>query len=139
MAFFLYLLQLSNNPMTIFDNLFLSVQKHYKPTYKQKANSYALWYVSLLQSGLLLLSGILIAVFLKGMHTSGMNSENAWLLYVLVVLFLCLKNWLQYSGKKSKIMRANTKKFNPINYSMRTLWLVLIGIFSLCILLLQAF
>ncbi len=123
--------------MNIFDALYFSIQKQYRPKYRQKANQFALWYVSLLQFGLLLLIGAVIAHFLKGMHTAGLDEGKAWLLYGMTCLFIGFKNWMGYSGRKRKVMIAKGRKKPTGDYKAWMLWLLLIGVFALALLLLM--
>lgn len=123
--------------MNIFDTLYFSLQKNYKPKYRQKANLLALWYVSFLQYGLLLLIGVLIAHFLKGMRTAGLDEVKAWLLYSMVCIFIAFKNWMGYSGRKRKVMIAKGRKKSTGDYNTWMLWMLLIGVFALALLLLM--
>ncbi len=127
-----------NIKMNLFDTLYFSVQKQYRPKHKHKANLFALWYVSLLQSGLLLFAGVLIAHFLEGMSTSGLSQDKAWLLFGMSVGFVFFRNWIMYSGRKQKIMLAKNRKKSSGDYKLWMLWLLLIGVFSLSILMLVA-
>lgn len=124
--------------MNLFDTLYFSVQNQYKSKHKQKANQFALYYVSLLQASLLLFIGVLIAHFLRGMSTSGLASEKAWLLYAMAVIFIFFRNWMLYSGRKQKIMLAKNRKKSPGDYKIWMLWLLLLGSIGLSFLMLGA-
>ena len=124
--------------MNQFDTLYFTVQKQYKPKHKQKANGFALWYVSLLQSGLLLFVGVLIAHFFKGMSTSGLSQDKAWLLFGMSVVFVFFRNWMLYSGRKQKIMLAKGRKKASGDYKLWMLWLLLLGVFGLSFMMLVA-
>ena len=123
--------------MTIFDVLFYNIFTHYKPTKKKNANTIALFYVSTLQCSLLLLSGIVVALFLDKMNTTTMSSGKAWALFVMSCIFIYFKNWIQYSGKKRKVLNAKRiNKTKPELYNIWVLWLLLIGCLTLCIIIL---
>jgi hypothetical protein len=125
--------------MTVFDVLFYNVFHHYKPTQKKKANTIALYYVTALQCSLVLLSGIVIAVFLGEMNKTPMSSSKAWTLFVMACIFIYFRNWIQYSGKKRKILNAKkNSKVQPEHYNIWLLWLVLFGSIILSVLLLNA-
>jgi hypothetical protein len=125
--------------MTTFDLLFFNVFQHYKPTKKQKANTIALFYISTLQCSLILLSGIILTLFLNEMNTVTMSSNKAWALFVMVSIFVSFKNWIQYTGKKRRILNANRhSKHQPQHYNIWVLWSLLIGSIILSIILLQA-
>ena len=120
--------------MTIFDVLFYNVFQHYKPTQKKKANSIALYYINILQCTLLLIVGIVITTVLKDTNISTMSSGNAWTLFILVCLFLIFRNWIQYSGKKRKLLNVkfNSKK-KPELYNIWLLWALLVSAIILAI------
>ncbi|MDG5490909.1 hypothetical protein [Psychroserpens sp. SPM9] len=125
--------------MNTFDILFFNVFKHYKPTHKKKANTIALFYISALQCSLLLLSGILLSVFLNEMNTATMSSGKAWMLFIMASLFIYFKNWIQYSGKKRKVLNAkNNSKLKPQHYNIWLLWALLLGCIVLSVILLSA-
>jgi heme/copper-type cytochrome/quinol oxidase subunit 3 len=125
--------------MTIFDTLFFNVFQHYKPTQKKKANTIALYYITGLQCSLLLLSGIVVSSFLNEMNSGTMSSGNAWALFIMACIFLVFKNWIQYSGKKRKVLNAklNNKK-KPELYNILLLWALLVSALVLSITMLIA-
>lgn len=109
--------------MTLFDQLFFNSFNHYKRgTYKKKANSIAIVYITIVQASFLMVLGVFFAEFFHQMHVSTMSATKAWILYALACLLLYFINWIQYSGKKRKIMNANQKKKS--NYGIWTLWLI---------------
>ena len=125
--------------MTIFDVLFYNVFHHYKPTKKKKANTIALYYITILQCSLVLLSGIVVAVFLNEMNKILMSSSKAWTLFVMACTFIYFRNWIQYSGKKRKILNAKkNSKVQPEHYNIWLLWLLLFGSIILSVILLYA-
>ncbi|MCK8480279.1 hypothetical protein [Psychroserpens algicola] len=125
--------------MTTFDLLFFNVFHHYKPTQKKKANTIALFYISALQCSLLLLSGVLIALFLNEMNTVALSSGKAWTLFIMASIFIYFKNWIQYSGKKRRVLNAKKNtKHQPQHYNIWVLWAFLIGSTALSIILLMA-
>lgn len=124
--------------MTIFDQLFFNSFNYYKKgTYKKKANTIAIYYITLVQASLLLVLGVFFAEFFHQMHVATMSTTNAWVLFVIVLMFLYFKNWIQYSGKKRKILNANQTKKS--NYSVFTLWLIPIVAVFLAALFLRVF
>ena len=124
--------------MTIFDQLFFNSFNHYKKgTFKKKANTIAIYYITLVQASLLLVLGVFFSEFFNKMHVETMTTTKAWVLFVIVSLMLYFKNWIQYSGKKRKIMNANQNK--KTNYGIFTLWLIPIVAVFLAILFLRVF
>ncbi|MCK0123357.1 hypothetical protein MWU76_02985 [Gelidibacter sp. F2691] len=109
--------------MTIFDQLFFNSFNYYKKTaYKNKANRIAIIYITIVQVALLLVLGVFFAEFFQQMHVATMSSTNAWILLAAASLILYFFNWIQYSGKKRKIMNANQKK--KTGYGIFTLWMI---------------
>lgn len=135
-----FFLSLNLALMNTFDALFFNVFQHYKLKYKRKANTIALFYVSLLQISLLLLSGIVLALFLNEMNTSTMSSGKAWSLFIMSSIFIYFRNWIQYTGKKRSIINAkrNNKHHQTQRYNIWMLWLLLIGCIVLSIILFSA-
>jgi len=118
--------------MDVFDSLFFNVFEHYKPTKKKKANTIAMYYITSLQCSLLLLSGIFVSAFLNEMNSVTLSPGNTWTLFVMACIFIIFKNWIQYSGKKRKVLNAkfNSKKKSE-SYNIWLLW----GLLLSCIVL----
>ena len=124
--------------MTIFDQLFFNSFDYYKKaTYKKKANAIAIFYITLVQASLLLVLGVFFSKFFHQMHVETMSAPKAWVLFAIVSLVLYFKNWIQYSGKKRKIMNANQKKKS--SYGIITLWLIPVVAVFLAIIFLRVF
>ena len=124
--------------MNTFDALFFHFFQYYKSKKSKKANSIATFYLTLLQSSLLLLLGVFFAGFFKQMHVQTMSSVKAWTLFGLVVIFLYFKNWIQYSGKKRKVLNAKVLKNRKLYYNIWLLWLLPVVILGLTYVLYQA-
>ena len=92
--------------MNFFNQLYLTVFNHFKARYKQKANTIALFYVSILQIALLLLGGIFFTKFLEQMKVVVMSSTNSVVLFCMIALFIHFKNWMNYSGRKRRVLNA---------------------------------
>lgn len=123
--------------MTIFDQYFYNVFNHYKPRLKQKASNVATVYISLLQSVLCFVLGAFFAAFFSNMHVDSMSSTKAWTLFIICCILIYFKNWIQYSGKKRKVLNAKTMGKIP-NRNIWFLWsLPIIGLI-LGIIILQA-
>lgn len=124
--------------MTIFDQLFFNSFNHYKKgTYKKKANNISILYITIVQASLLLVLGVFFAEFFNKMNVETMSSTKAWALFLIVSLVLYFKNWIQYSGKKRKILNANQKK--KADYNIYTLWLIPVVALFLAVLFLRVF
>ncbi|MBR9846981.1 MAG: hypothetical protein GYB35_13135 [Algicola sp.] len=124
--------------MTTFDTLFFSVFNHYKTTYKQKANTIAVVYLSLLQIALILVLGAFFSIFLEQMHVNTFSASKGWTLFIMTSVFIYFRNWIVYSGRKRKVLNAKTNKNKQTTYSIWMLWLLLLGCISLAIILLNA-
>lgn len=124
--------------MNTFDTLFYSIFTFFKPKYKQKSNSIAIAYISILQCALLLLLGVFFAKFFNQMNVATMSKEKAWTLFVLVSGFVFFKNWMQYTGKRRMMIHAKmNKKIKP----QHNIWLLLllpVGVLVIVLILFQA-
>lgn len=124
--------------MTTFDQLFFHFFQHYKTRKSKKANSIATFYITFLQSSLLLLLGVFFAGFFRQMHVDTMSASKAWTLFVLVVVFLYFKNWMQFGGRKRKVLNAKMLKKKKLSYNIWLLWLLPIVVLGLTYILFQA-
>tara|TARA_R110002049_G_scaffold90686_2_gene227132 strand:+ start:55427 stop:55804 length:378 start_codon:yes stop_codon:yes gene_type:complete len=125
--------------MTIFDILFYNIFSHFKTKYKQKANTIAVLYISVLQCLLLLLLGVFFAVFFRKMHVDAMAKDNAWIVFVLISGFLFFKNWMQYTGKRRMMVNAKMIKKKKVLYSIWLLWVLPVAVLGLVYVLFQAY
>ncbi len=109
--------------MTVFDQFFYSIFSFYKNRYKQRANTIALIYVSVLQISLIFLLGIFFAKFFNQMHMDTMSATNAWALFIIISIGVHFKNWVQYTGKRRMMINAKMiKKQKP----QTNVWLLLV-------------
>ncbi|AUC83141.1 hypothetical protein [Lacinutrix sp. Bg11-31] len=106
--------------MTVFDQIFYFLFSRYKQSYKQKANTIALFYISALQIALAFLLGCFFAAFLSKLHVDSMSSDKAWTLFVMLAIAIHFKNWISYNGNTRKVMNAklNKKKSRKFHMSM---------------------
>lgn len=124
--------------MTIFDQLFFNSFNLYKKgSLKKHATTIAVYYITIVQSLLLLALGAFFAEFFRQMQVSTMNSTRAWSLFALAVMVLYFKNWIQYSGKKRKVMNAQQRK--QTSYTKTVLWTIPGVILIVAILFLKIF
>lgn len=124
--------------MTTFDQFFFAIFSAFKPKFKQKANSIALLYISLLQIALLFVVGVFFVTFLNKMHVKTMSTSNMWTLFVIFSIVLHLKNWMKYNGKSRKVLNAKFNK-SKNTYSVSILLLLPVICTILGIIILKAF
>ncbi|OBQ57194.1 hypothetical protein JJL45_01095 [Tamlana sp. s12] len=124
--------------MTTFDKLFSHFFQYYKAEKSKKANEIATFYVSFLQCSLLLLLGVFFAGFFKQMNVQTMSSSKAWILFVLVVIFIYFKNWMQYGGRKRKIRNVKMLKNKKLDYNIWVLWFLPVVVLALAFVLSKA-
>jgi len=124
--------------MNFFDQLYLTIFNRFKGRYKQKANTIALYYTSILQIALLFLGGVFFIKFLEQMKVVVMSSSNTWILFVLASLILHFKNWVNYSGRKRRVLNAKLSNKKDLGYSMLILIALPIAITALAILFYKA-
>ncbi|AUS04725.1 hypothetical protein [Pseudotamlana carrageenivorans] len=124
--------------MTTFDKLFFHFFQYYKSKKSKKANDIATFYVSFLQCSLLLLLGVFFSGFFKQMNVQTMSASKAWILFVLVVIFIYFKNWMQYGGRKRKIRNVKMLKNKKLDYNIWVLWFLPVVVLGLTLVLFQA-
>ncbi|WP_452230337.1 hypothetical protein [Lacinutrix sp. MEBiC02404] len=124
--------------MTLFDTLFFSVFKHYKDAKSKKANQLATVYISVLQCALLLLLGTFFAGFFKQMNMTTMSQDKAIVIFILVGIFIFFKNWMQYAGRKRKVLNAKMLNKKSAGYSIFMLWLLPVACIGLSVVIYQA-
>ncbi len=125
--------------MSLSDQFFFNVFNYYKKSYKKLASRIAGIYINLLQVSVLLLLGVFFSVFFNQMNVHFISSEKAWILFVIAALIICFKNWIQYSGKKRKIMNAKISNSKSKHFSIGLLWALPIMCIALSIILSKAF
>ncbi|MFD2822719.1 hypothetical protein ACFS5M_03500 [Lacinutrix iliipiscaria] len=124
--------------MTLFDQLFFSVFKHYKDAKSKNANTVATVYVSVLQCALLLLLGVFFAGFFNQMQMNTISQDKAITLYILACVFIVFKNWMQYAGRKRKVLNAKMLKNKSLSYSIWLIWMLPLACLSLAAIIYQA-
>ena len=123
--------------MIYFNQLYLTVFNRFKASLKQKANTIALFYVSIVEIAIMLLLGTFFIKFLDQMKVVVMNGTNALLLFIIVSLFIHFKNWLNYSGRKRLILNAKLSKRKDLEYSLFILISLPFGLFGLSLMMLK--
>ena len=123
--------------MNYFNQLYLTVFNRFKASLKQKANTIALFYVSIVEIAIMLLLGTFFIKFLDQMKVVVMNGTNAWLLFTIVSLFIHFKNWLNYSGRKRLILNAKLSKRKDLEYSLFILISLPFGLFFFFLMMLK--
>lgn len=125
--------------MTVFDQFFYSMFSFYKKRYKQKANTIALGYVSILQICLFFLLGCFYAAFCNQMpNVDTMSSKSACTVFILISLGILFKNWIQYTGKRRMMINAKMVKKKKPQTNIWLLWLLPFAILGLACIIFQA-
>ena len=124
--------------MNFFNQLYLTVFSRFKGRFKQKANTIALYYVSVVEIALLLLLGVFLIKFLDQMKVVVMSGANSWLLFIMTAVFIHFKNWVNYSGRKRRVLNAKLSSKKGLEYSSFLLIVLPIGIVGLSLLMLKA-
>lgn len=124
--------------MTVFDQFFYSMFSFYKKRYKQKANTIALVYISVLQISLVFLLGCFFAAFFNRMHADTMSNTSAWTLFVLVSIGIHFKNWMQYTGKRRMMINAKMVKKKKPKTNIWLLWVLPFLVLVLAYIIYQA-
>lgn len=124
--------------ITVFDQFYYSVFSFYKKRYKQKANTIALVYISVLQISLVLLLGCFFAAFFNQMHTDLVSNTNAWTLFILASVAIHFKNWMQYTGKRRMMINAKLIKKKKPQTNIWLLWVLPFVVLGLAYIVFQA-
>ena len=124
--------------MNYFNQLYRTVFNRFKGRFKQKANTIALYYVSVVEIALILLLGVFFIKFFDQMKVVVMSGSNAWLLFVMTAVFIHFKNWVSYSGRKRRVLNAKLSNKKGLEYSLFILIVLPIGIIGLSLLMLKA-
>ncbi len=124
--------------MNFFNQLYLTVFSRFKGRFKQKANTIALYYISVVEIALLLLIGVFFNKFLDQMKVVFMTGADAWLLFIMTAVFIHFKNWVSYSGRKRRVLNAKLSSKKGLEYSSFLLIVLPIGIIGLSLLMLKA-
>ena len=124
--------------MNYFNQLYITVFSRFKGRFKQKANSIALYYISVVEIALLLLLGVFFIKFLDQMKVVFMTGADAWLLFIMTAVFIHFKNWVNYSGRKRRVLNAKLSSKKGLEYSSFLLIVLPIGIVGLSLLMLKA-
>ncbi|WP_241974238.1 hypothetical protein [Winogradskyella wandonensis] len=70
----------------------------------------ALHYICFVEISFYGLLACFFAAFASQLNVGKISSEKAILLSVLCVLFIYLKNWMRYNGKRRTILNAKSKR-----------------------------
>ena len=124
--------------MNYFNQLYITVFSRFKGRFKQKANTIALYYISVVEIALLLLIGVFFNKFLDQMKVFFMTGADAWLLFIMTAVFIHFKNWVNYSGRKRRVLNAKLSSKKGLEYSSFLLIVLPIGIVGLSLLMLKA-
>ena len=124
--------------MTVFDTMVFSMFNHYKIRFKRKANTISIFYISILQMAILLFLGVFFSIFFNQMNVETMSPNKAWVLFVIASIIIYFKNWIQYSGKKRRVLNAKSTRSKTKRFNVYVLWVLPFGIVAVSILLLKA-
>jgi hypothetical protein len=123
--------------MNYFNRLYLTTFNRFKARFRQKANTIALFYVTIVEIAITLLLGIFFIKFLDQMKVIIMNGTNGWLLFIILALFIHFKNWLSYSGRKRRILNAKLSIKKDLEYSLFVLISLPLGLLGLSLIMLE--
>ena len=124
--------------MNYFNQLYITVFSRFKGRFKQKANTIALYYISVVEIALLLLIGVFFNKFLDQMKVVIMTGSDAWLFFTMTAVFIHFKNWVSYSGRKRRVLNAKLSSKKGLQYSSFLIIVLPIGIVGLSLLILKA-
>jgi hypothetical protein len=94
----------------MFDSFYISFLNLLKPKFGKRAMSLALYYICLIEIAFYGLLATFFAAFANQMNLGNVSPSKAITLSILVGLFICLKNWMRYNGKRRNVLNAKSKK-----------------------------
>ena len=94
----------------MFDTFYIGLLNNLKPMFGKKAMGYALYYINITEVSFYALVACFFAAFASQLNIGKISSEKALILSVLFVLFICLKNWMRYNGKRRNVLNAKSKR-----------------------------
>ncbi|RZN83624.1 MAG: hypothetical protein EVB11_04150 [Winogradskyella sp.] len=94
----------------MFDYFYISFLKLTKPKWGKKAMSMSLHYISLVEIAFYGLLASFFAAFASQLNIGKISASKAITLTVLCVLFIYMKNWMRYNGKRRNVLNAKSKK-----------------------------
>lgn len=122
----------------MFDHLFFSAFEAFKPRYKRSANNLAILYISILQTLIFFIIGVFFEVFIENLNISPLSADKIWAFLILGTVIIFFKNWIQYSGKKRKVLNSKITRTQEKKTSHLGLLLFPLGCLVLLIILTQA-
>ena len=94
----------------MFDSFYITFLNVTKPKFGRKAMSLALQYICITEIAFYALLACFFAAFSSQHNLGKVSLEKAITLSVLCILFIYLKNWMRYNGKRRNILNAKSKK-----------------------------
>lgn len=94
----------------MFDSFYITFLNVTKPKFGRKAMLWALLYICLTEVAFYALLACFFSAFSSQLNIGKISSEKAIFLSVLCVLFIYLKNWMRYNGKRRNILNAKKSK-----------------------------
>ncbi|MDX1470208.1 MAG: hypothetical protein R3213_01825 [Flavobacteriaceae bacterium] len=122
----------------MFDHLFFSAFEALKPRYKKSANNLAILYISILQILIFVIIGVFFKAFVENLNVVRLSADKIWAFLILGTVIIFFKNWIQYSGKKRKVLNSKITRTQEKKFSILGLLLFPLGCLLLLIILTQA-
>jgi len=94
----------------MFDNFYISFLNLTKAKWGKKAISLSLHYISLVETAFYALLACFFAAFASQLNIGKISLSKAITLTVLCVLFIYMKNWMRYNGKRRNVLKAKSKR-----------------------------
>ena len=122
----------------MFDHLFFSAFEAFKPKYKRSANNIAIIYISILQTLIYFIIGVFFKSMFENLSAISLSSDKIWAFVILGTIIIFFKNWIQYSGKKRKVLNSKVTRTQEKKFSIWGLILFPLGCILLLFILTQA-
>jgi ABC-type Fe3+ transport system permease subunit len=94
----------------MFDLFYISFLNLIKSKFVKKSLTLSFYYICFVELSFYVLLVSFFSAFASQMTISTMGLSKAIPLFVLVALFVGLKNWMRYNGKRRNVLNAKSKK-----------------------------
>ena len=92
------------------DQFYISFLNTSKKRFGKAALNFSLFYISILEICIVLMLGSFFGAFGSQLHMPLMSSLKTWTLFSLISIFIIVKNWLRYTGKRRLILTAKSSR-----------------------------
>lgn len=94
----------------MFDLFYISLLNRLKSKFGHKSMTLAYHYINIVEIAFYSLIACFFAAFSSQLNFGKMDTDKAIILSVLFVLFIYMKNYMRYNGKRRNVLNAKSKR-----------------------------